>query len=421
MRAFLATIALTAMLAGCSAEIGLPAYTDKGVRYPIALAAEPSGRWLYAIGANFDRQYRSGILRVLDTNTNTFNDNLRLEVPNYAAGLWHEPVAKPTVDGPSSHLYVTTRDDDAIAVYDIRDHGVAPPSLDCGQPSGQIGPCAKGHLIGGDKAVDLDIGDDPVALSIHPSPDRSSSLLHVAAASDGQVSLLELASNANDGAHKEAQLLDSTELGAGLSAVLTSPVTGRTYVADTRLHKLHNHTLVAMQDSKTGVRTGYKIEQHAAVALPQATGTEFSRDMTLSLDGSRLYIAYRSPNAMLIVDIAPTAKGDPANKLVGVVGIGGRPASVVVAPTGPGGQERAYIACFGTDDIWVVDPALRTVVDTIRLPHSPYALVPVQVPDADGGASRWRLYAGLFSKHEVAVLDIDPDSPNPHKQLAMVR
>ncbi len=246
-------------------------------------------------------------------------------------------------------------------------------------------------------------------------------MLHVAAASDGQVSLLELATDASESAHKDARLLDSTEFGAGLSAVLTSPVTGRTYVADTRLHKLHNHSLVAMQDSKTGVRTGYKIEQHAAVLLPQATGTEFSRGMTLSLDGSRLYIAYRSPNAMLIVDIAPTANGGPANKLVGVVGLGGRPASVVVAPTGPGAVERAYIACFGTDDIWVVDPALRIVVDTIRLPHSPYALAAVSVPDADGGPSRWRLYAGLFSKHEIAVLDIDPASSNLHKQLAMVR
>lgn len=408
-------VAAFALLPACGGEFGLPAYQGEGLPYPVSMTPDPGGRWLYVVGANFDRQYRGGVVSVLDTHTNTFVKTGRAEVPTHAAGLALH--ARP--DG-SERLYVASRDDDSISLIDVVTDGTEAPRLDCGQGAGALKPCADSHRFGGDQTGDLDIGLDPIELVVDPAPSGDETLVTVVATSDGQVTVISPYGKSDDDA-SGARVLDQIHLGSGLSAVATSPLTGRTYVADARLNRLYNHSLLPVLDEKTGGRTGWAIDRKATIVLPRASSGEYARGMALSLDHSRLYIAYRSPNALLIVDIAPSETGAPANALVDTIGLGGRPAQVAVAPTGPQGKERVYVSCFGSDDIWVVDPGLRAVVDVIALKHSPYGIAAMKVTDSANPQGLWRLYAGLFSRHEVVAIDIDPQAASPHAVLATIR
>ncbi len=394
---------LPALLIACGGEFGLPPYDGDGVRYPVSMAADPSGRWLYVVGANFDRQHRGGIVRVLDTQAGAWIKGGAVEVPSHAAGIVLQ--ANAGVDG-AHRLFVSARDDDSISAIDILGGDKGAPTLDCGQPAADLGPCDSGHRIGGDLETDPDVGADPVETGLIAAPNGTGTLMHVVATGDGRVTLVDPQSEA-DAKGLSPKILDHMQLGAGLSALATSPLTGRTYVADARLNRLYTHDIELTTDADTGEATGWAIDRQDTLVLPRASGGEYARGMTLSTDGSRLYIAYRSPNALLIVDIAPTGSGAPANALVDTIGIGGRPAQVVVAPTGPKGRERIYVSCYGTDDIWVVDPELRAVVDVFELVHSPYGMAVVAVPDGTGG-QLWRLYTGLFTRHEVVALAIDP-------------
>ena len=403
-------------LVACGGEFGVPSYDGDGLRYPVSMAADPSGQWIYVVGANFDRLHSGGIVRVLDTAQNKWVVQGSVEVPSHAAGVLLQPAGAP--DG-SHRLYVAAREDDSVSIIDIKANGAGPPTLDCGQPAGQLGPCAGDHRIGGAQKDDPDVGADPVQIDLIAAPDGSGLLLQVVATGDGRVTLVDPQLKAG-AAGVNPKILDHMQLGAGLSALVTSPLTGRTYVADSRLNRLYTHGLSQAVD-ETGAATGaWTIDRQDTIALPRASGGEYARGMTLSLDGSRLYVAYRSPNALLIVDVAPDDSGAPANLLLDTIGLGGRPAQVVVAPTGPKGRERIYVSCYGTDDIWVVDPELRTVVDVFELAHSPYGMAAVPVPDAQGEL-KWRLYAGLFTLHEVLAIDIDPSAAKPGAVLATIK
>lgn len=408
--------AVVSILAACGGEFGVPAYDGDGLRYPVSMVADPSGQWVYVVGANFDRLHSGGIVRVLDTAQNTWVVEGSVEVPSHAAGILLQP-GGGTAGG--HRLYVAAREDDSVSVIDVKASASGPPTLDCGQPAGALGTCAGDRRIGGDQKDDPDVGADPVQVELVPAPDGSGLFLQVVATGDGRVTLVN-PQNKTSGAGVTAKILDHMELGSGLSALVTSPLTGRTYVADSRLNRLYTHGLSQALDD-TGATTGaWTIDRQDTIALPRATGGEYARGMTLSLDGSRLYIAYRSPNALLVVDVAPGDSGAPANLLLDTIGLGGRPAQVVVAPTGPDGRERIYVSCYGTDDIWVVDPVLRSVVDVFQLVHSPYGMAVVPVPDAQG-VVKWRLYAGLFTRHEVVAIDIDPSAAKPGAVLATIK
>ncbi len=375
------------------------------MRYPVAMAADPTGRWLYVVGANFDLAHRGGVVTVLDTATGTWQDAGRVEVPAYAAGM----TLQADATGPGRHrLYIPAREDDSVTLVDvIPGAGGAAPTLDCGQPSGDIGPCGSAWRVGGVKSSDLNVGQDPTAAIVEPGRAGADTLLHVAASIGGRVATFSL--QPAEGGGVEATALPAfVPTGAtSPSALVRSPLSGRVYAADVRRNLVFPYELEATVGAED---TTWTVAQHNGIALPVASGTEYGRSLAFSADGGRLYVAYRNPNALLVIDTAPAASGAPNDRLVDTIGLGGRPAQVALAPTGPGGRELAYVSCFGTDDIWVVDPTTRAVVAVVRLPHSPYGLSIADVPGRG-----WTLYTGLFSQHRIAVVNLDEGDSDRHQ------
>lgn len=380
--------AVASLFAGCAEEFVLPSDPSSGVRYPVAMAADPSGRWLYVVGANFDRSYHGGMVRVLDTEKGTWVAAAKAEVPSFASAMVLDVQA--LADGSTRKtLLVAAREDDSVTAIAVQPGAAATdaPSLSCGLPVGAVGLCAASHRIGGDESGDLDIGEDPSAIALEQRPDGSR-ILHVVATADGQVTPVALDFAETGGV--SGTISDTIGLGSGLAAVLHAPLTGRTYISDARANRLH---AIGVTPDEAG---DLQIQTFAGVTLPSASSSEYGRGVALSSDEGRLYLGYRNPNALLVIDVAPTASGEPHDTLADVIGLGGRPAQVAVAPVGPGGRDLVFVSCHGTDDIWVVDPALRRVVDVIRLPHSPYAIAVVDVP-----GKGMQLFAALFSTHRL--------------------
>lgn len=399
-----ATVALAALslvaLSGCADEPPLPAYQGKGVCFPVALQPDPGGRYLYVAGANFDRSFRGGVTRVFDTKSNSYLPKT-IEIGSFASSMMLQP--RPTSDALAGHrLLVASRDDDAVTAIDVERESNGAPILGCGGEVKDSCPerCSDKTTFGGDGVDDMDIGKDPVAMSLAANPVGTGHLLHVVGTSDGKVAIVGL-EDEDDGS-LTARAIDTTQHFPGIAAAVTSPLTGRTYISNNNVATLANYSVLsAPTDSAAGgdgsAAPAHEVKTHVSVTLPTAGGGEHGRGMALSSDSGRLYLAYRNPNALVIVDIAPGVTGEPANTLLGVVALGGSPAQVAVAPTGPGGRDLVYVSCFGSDDVWVVDPQLRQVRGVARLPHAPYALAVVS--DGAGGHA---LYVSLFSQHVLA-------------------
>jgi DNA-binding beta-propeller fold protein YncE len=168
------------------------------------------------------------------------------------------------------------------------------------------------------------------------------------------------------------------------------------------------------------------IAQEPSIVLPASSVADYGRGLAFSTDYSRLYVAWRSPASLAILDVVPDASGVPSNRLVDSIVLGSKPSGLAVAPTGPGGRDLVYVSCYGDDAVWVVDPALRTSIARISMrlgiaepgqdPRivrgSPFALATVNVPTRG-----WQLYAALFAvppggSHQVVVVPIGQGAPH---------
>ena len=392
------TICVLLAATACGSETGLPAHDGPGVRYPVTMAADPSGRWVYVVGANFDRAHRSGSVAVLDTVQGAFVSGARAEVPTYALNCKLEVDAA----GTGRHrLWVPARDDDSITVLDVDTTGET-PTLSCGATTTDDGACASPWRLGGPLVSDLNIGTDPVSLAIEPLQGEER-LVHVASAVNAEIASLSV--KPREGGGVEAKVLSRFRPTGALSAsaLVMAPTTGRLYSADVRRNALFPFKLHQQPEQS------WSVEQFDGITLPISSGAEYSRAVTMSSDGGRLYVAYRNPNSVLVIDTSLSRAGVPVDRLVDTIGVGGQPAQLLTAPTREDGGELLYVSCFDTDDIWVVDPESRAVVDVIRLPHAPYGMTAVKVPGRG-----WTLYAGMFTQHRLAVIDLDPSDANRH-------
>ncbi len=373
----------------CTSEAARNQDTEHFVRYPVALAADPSGRFVFALGANFDRSFRAGVLKVVDTASDTFVAKDGVEIPSFGAGLAVQLAGSPT---PTAvRLLATSREDDSLTLVDLS--GAVTPTLYCGIPDAN-GVCDSAHHYV--DTTNLPIGNDPVDVAIAPL-DATHVRVHVAATADGRVTILDM--DTAPSPHKlPLTMVDHLMFGFGVNGVRVSPLTGRAYVSNNSTNALYTYRV----DGDGTTASPYTAAIDPTIILPSGGGGEYGRGMALSTDGGRLYLAYRSPASIIVVDIAPMENGLPRNGIIDVIGVGRRPSEIAVAPTGPGGSDLLYVSCFGEDAVWVVDPQRSAVVGTIRLKHAPYGLAATRVPGAKG----WQLYAGLFDLNEIAVIPL---------------
>lgn len=114
-------------------------------------------------------------------------------------------------------------------------------------------------------------------------------------------------------------------------------------------------------------------------------------------DVRRAYLLNRTPNALLVTD--PEAVDDRIRVLRRVpVGLGPSKLTVETFPTE--GRTLAFVSCFDSQDVWVVDVDLGALVGIVRNLGGPFEIV-VDVP-------RQRAYVLDFVASTVRFVDLAP-------------
>lgn len=134
------------------------------------------------------------------------------------------------------------------------------------------------------------------------------------------------------------------------------------------------------------------------------------RGVAISPDGQLAYIASRSPESILVLDIAHDDYGNYVDRFVDVVEIGSGP-SIVRIHSDPSYSEGyvIYAVCFEEDRIFVIDPAVNEAFSVITTRRGPHELI----FDSELKVG----YLVNFLESTVSVLDVDPGSPTYHQIL----
>ncbi len=124
-------------------------------------------------------------------------------------------------------------------------------------------------------------------------------------------------------------------------------------------------------------------------------------------DGSGLVAVSRRPPALVLLD----AEAGPDGRTVQVreaVELCSKPTDVAVRSYD--GWNVAYVTCWGTGEVWIVDLDDASLLDVVPVGKGPHAIVFAPDEPWIPPELRYRAYVSNFAENTVAVLDGDPTS-----------
>lgn len=127
------------------------------------------------------------------------------------------------------------------------------------------------------------------------------------------------------------------------------------------------------------------------------------RGVVFAPGGKRLFLVDRLPPSLITLDMT-LEDGAPKAEARAPVEVCPEPSLVKLGPdpTRPGDVEAllAYVVCFASNQIYVVDTTLNQVVGEITTGRGPYSL--------ELDPTRGRAYVANFLENTVGVIDLDP-------------
>ena len=404
----LLALALAGLL-GCERDPGARDHT-LGLHFPVGVVADPSGDRVYVVNSNFDLLYNGGAVVAIDTATNRLVPGVLAQIPSFGAQIAATSL-KDAQGTMRTHLFVASRAGDAMSWLEVRDDASGNPTLFCapnGVDSGRVHTCNGTHLF----ADAASPGAQPFGVAVRPTTDVAG-VGHVYATTFGGTLGVVSLETLSDGTFRTLYQTRVALL-SGLYSVAVHPITGRAY-ASTK-----SGGLIANADVRDvegpGDRLIVQVDRQSDIVIENPTGgRDFGRDLEFSHDGSLLYVAYRTPPGLVVIDTGLGTDGRPRNRVLGTVPLPAGAAAVAVAPSGPGGAERVYVTLFSRDEVHVIDPIRMEVVDMIDVGSRPFDITVVQK------TGLLRAYVSLFEESAVGVIELDPASPFYHQEIVRVR
>lgn len=127
-----------------------------------------------------------------------------------------------------------------------------------------------------------------------------------------------------------------------------------------------------------------------------------TRGMTFSADGNRMYLVNRAPPSLQIYDTSIGADGAPVNLPITATDICREASTLTVL--GSGDEERVYVTCFQSGELYVINPnGLAEVEDIVTVGRGPYAV--------SASPTNKQLYISNFLEDTISVVDVNPTSP----------
>ena len=416
---------LLAGLAGCPAEGEEIQPPPDQLYFPTGLAVAPDSSVLFVANANSELRYNSGSIAVIDLETvrsladewatgaipsadcNVDASRSRVLECNESEviladstirmGNFATALATQTLTSGALRLFVAVRGDPSVTWvdYDSNDN-----SLDCGG-DGSYPLCDGPHRLARMRNdVELPtMTTEPFGIHV----DSANGYVMVTHLTSGAVSLVDAPPDGSD------PILADAIAGLFLADQQTG-VRGAVGVAG-RLPGSEHDLVYVTSRSEDRVQMLYVYRPDAS-SFPTIVPSEFffldevfpsddGRGISFSADGTRAHIVNREPPTLSVFDTTIGADGFPVNELLGVAEVCTQASNVTIAD--PGAGERAYVTCFPSGQVWVVNPVSMAVEAIIEVGRGPHAVA--------ASPARQQLYVANFLEDTVAVVDIRPGSP----------
>lgn len=332
-------------------------------------------------------------------------------------------------------LYVPVRGDPSVTFVDVlydSEDATDVACLDCGEGCGGSAPrdCSGPFRVqapspGRQETLSLDLQAEPYGLALDPV----SGFLVVAHLVGGGLSLIDLGGYRGDVRPGGPDLVDALEnvmasdsdgRSGGFAVAERTPgdPEGWVYVGNRAASQILTLRVVGAGDPVSEERDLHMVLGPTLVlgapTGPLEVGADV-RGLAFSADGDRLYAATRTPASLVVVDTSMD-KGMPRNQVLDVVEVCPKP-SVLRTRIDQDGRALAYVVCYGSGEIYVVDTEQAQVVDRIESGGGPHDLA--IVPDAADVPESLRGFAFLtnFGEHTVGVVDLREGSRTYHQLI----
>lgn len=438
---FLGFLALCAALSGCANE-GSPPPLGR-IYFPTALGISPSGDQLFVANSNFDLKYNRGSLQsydldqlnaVLDEHCGprtreerdrcgvipeedprpdlTGNiDLLRVSglliseviIGSYANGMGVSPMN----DG--ARIYMPVRSDANLTFVDVDAEGC----LSCGGAANacdldetQRHECTDAFRSGDDESATvrgIELPADPVALTVGPVTDLVSfdapGSYVLMAHRGGRVSLFL---DALEGGSVAPRLVHTIEgLPTELVTLSVDPRSHIAWIPNASLPEV-SRVGVAIDDDLGALDRSFLYDAGSLRLSGIDTGRNGLGDTRAVQfdprpDVSRAYVLSRRPRALLAVN---TEENFGRAEILDIVEVGNGPSRLQVEQFTDSDRTLAFISCFDSRDLYVVDVEAARLVGIVRGLGGPFELA-VDV-------RRNRLYLTDFAQSVIRVLDLQP-------------
>lgn len=428
-------LAFTVSLTACGDPYTEPIPPRDRLNYPIGLTIHPNGRYMYVVNSNFDTRYREGVggtLAVVDLSNLEIRENSTPFLPSFAGFV--------RLNRDASKAYVTARHSNTVVDLDVAADGSAVYCDDDGRQTSDPEPCAMRRVP--DVAGAAEIPSDPYALDVTTldwtvgAGDSASQveidLLNIAHLRGENVTSIALRGVGSD--EEVGPTMKSAALIPGGSAIKRRPGTRDIYVGG----RVSREIVIFFPYLSAENGALQALIRRGSVVLGNVGQTVDTRGLAFSSDGETLYVVTRAPDALHVVDLGPSnpeTAGGTLGKVTTSIPISSNPSGVYVHERFDG-STRLYIPSFDEEQIVVVDPESKGVVDEIEIGAKPYDFVVDTASSRCVEGAPCRAYVSLFndlpradgvcSDHRteqcgsVGIIDLNPDSARYHQLIGKI-
>ncbi len=425
-----ATAVAVVMLACSVNRPGNPAPVHD-IYYPLGVAMNPNGHFAYVASTNFDLQYNSGWISVLDLDAVKPAATLDVKDPwDLNAFVDVQPTLSfaglPAISTDGSRLFLPLREDQEMFIFDISPDG---SQLTCGTgaaiwPHTHCDAHHDFHLSGSQFSSTLNDTAtlDPFATALGPVYNGlPGDFLYVGYLGAGTITVFDVTKNSltNPDGFAAVTLLGNEIPGTttpyingnGIGALTLTGGVGRknvAYAGTRSLASVNNNGIIPPVDlyyfDPQLAVTGQGIQ--ATIDLTAIIGGTDVKGLTSSPDGSRTYALLATPDTLMMMDSSIDASGTPRNVFLGATPTDRGPSSLVYVKGRNGSRDWIYVACFDDDTISIFDAVtLSQVGEILWASQGPIGLAVAYQDDAT------YVIATYFS--DDAIIEIDATSADP--------
>jgi DNA-binding beta-propeller fold protein YncE len=370
--------------------------------YPVGMAMDPGGRYLYVANENFDLRYNGGTVVAIDLEavddrqgTTTIPAD---EVIDAASSVRIGTFASDLALSPDgTRLFVPVRGDNSVTWIEVDDGGGRRLRCWDGSASGDTPRCSGAHVIGsGRNSLGLRLPSEPFGIAFQ---DTYAIVTH---AGVGEVSLIADVPG-------RPELVDiQGDLPASASGIGIHPTNGRVYVAHRGANALS--TLDVFDGSTVDAVDADNrpaIVPRRTVPVDVVVSGADNRSLVFHPGGTELYVANRTPRSLLILDTSIGEDGAPLDEWRDAIALGQGPSRIAVHEEADG-RHLVYAVCFDDALVYAIDPESRRVDGILWTGEGPHAI-------AFDDVRRW-IFVATFVTSTIEVYDANPDNDS-YRQL----